>query len=134
MALIVSCSKENDKQPQDEYLIDLDTIHLEHSMKGWELYSWPNGVEWSFSLMAGTNVLKDYEQVINQPLIVNGVDSLKELLMKLPRGEEIAWMSENWLKKIWDSNYNNLMLPPENIVREVDAFCVEYDLILMIAY
>lgn len=128
------CTKENSRETLDPEPIDFDTLVFEHSMKGWELYSWPNGADWNYAVLPGTNVLKDCESVKYQPLVVTGEEDLKQLLSRMPAGEEIAWISEHWLEKIWTTEYEDLMLPPENIVTEMDRFCQERSLILMIAY
>jgi hypothetical protein len=93
---LTSCRTEKNKS--DEIIplsaINFDTIHFEHSMKGWELYSWPNGHDWNYSLLIGTNVLKNYNTVTQQPIKVTGIDSLKMLLPRLPSGEDIFWIGD----------------------------------------
>jgi hypothetical protein len=132
--LILSCSENQTQDPEQFRELDFDTISFDHSMKGWELYSWPNGSDWDYSLMVGTNTLKNYEIVINNPYTVTGLDQLKTMLSKMPADEEIAWMSENWLNNIWTTPCQDLMLPPTEIVTELDDFCVEHQLSLTIAY
>ena len=136
LALIItfSCSDENTRESELLYQINFDTLSIKPSLKGWELYSWPNGVNWNFAILVGTNRLKDYETVTNQSLLVGDLETLIAVLSKMPEGEEIAWMSEHWLEKIWTSNYNDLMLPPDSLVQEVDRFCLEHGLVLMVAY
>lgn len=128
------CTKENTGELEIVNPIDFDTLVFEHSMKGWELYSWPNGVEWNFAVLPGTNTLKNYEQVKYQKIQVTGTESLKKLLAKMPEGEEIIWMSEHWLDKIWTSYFGNLMLPPETVVLDIDEYCIEIGLILTISF
>ncbi|RPH33549.1 MAG: hypothetical protein EHM93_04505 [Bacteroidales bacterium] len=101
----------------------LDTITFTHSMKGWELYSWPLTSSWRYSLMVGTNTIKTLPQVKNNPISVLGEDSLKALLIKLPKGEEIHWIGQQRLYNTWNSDYGNIKLPPRAIQLEIKEFC-----------
>ena len=38
---------------------------IPHSMKGYELYSWPEDSQWHFTLITGTNRDKTLEEVIS---------------------------------------------------------------------
>ncbi len=74
-----------------------------HSMKGYELYSWPEDSQWHFTLITGTNRNKTLEQIISNANIVSedgwvqihvvGVDAIKTVLSKLPQSEEILWLA-----------------------------------------
>lgn len=129
---LLGCSDENGQESLDVMKVDLDTIVFEHSMKGWELYSWPNGNNWYYSILVGTNRLKTYQEVTHNSIIVMGVDSLKLLLDKLPPGEEISWIGEEWLKRIWGDGYGNLSLPDELTRHKIKAYCLDHDLVLNI--
>jgi len=130
----INCSKEKNQEPEPVMLINLDTISFDHSMKGWELYSWPNGNDWNYSILTGTNRLKSYEEITGNKIIVCGKDSLKMLLDKFPVNEEIFWISEGWLDRIWGSNYGNLSLPDSNIIKEIKRYCIQKQLELSISY
>jgi hypothetical protein len=132
--IVFGCTKENTREPDVINDIDFDTLEFEHSMKGWELYSWPNGVDWNFAILPGTNVLKNYDGVISSPYTVTGKELLKTMLSKMPENEEIIWMSEHWLEMIWADYTDDLMLPPEDIVLDIDNFCISNGLILTVAY
>ena len=114
--------------------IDYNTVNFEHSMKGWELYSWPNGDDWNYSVVVGTNILKTYSSVTENPIAVTGISSLKRILEHMPLGEEIVWIGEGWLSQIWSDDYRDLMLPSEDIIYEVNQFFQDSGLLLMIAY
>jgi hypothetical protein len=129
-ALTGGCTKE---EPEMLEQIDFDTVTFEPSMKGWELYSWPNGSEWNYSLLIGTNVTKTYEAVTGNRYKVTGVDSLKLMLAKLPAGEEIFWISENWVERIWDGDSHDLRLPPNAIIEEVEEYCAGHQLVLSVS-
>jgi len=125
-----SCTKEN--QPDPVGLFDMDTLSFARSMKGWELYSWPNGTDWNYSILPGTNRIKSYEEVIHNNILVCGIDSLKMLLDKVPANEEIGWIGEEWLTDCWPYEYGELSLPGKKILDEIQAYCDQKELKLSI--
>ncbi len=131
--LFFSCTKEgpSDGTPLD--VVDLDTITFEHSMKGWELYSWPNGNTWNFALLPGTNRLKSYDEVINSPFRVTGIEMLETMLMKLPDEENIIWIEESWLESIWIESFYDLQLPDMVTVLKVKEFCNSSEIDLVVS-
>jgi hypothetical protein len=76
---------------------------LPHSMKGYELYSWPEYSQWYFTLITGTNRNKTLEEIISNANIISedgwvhihvvGVDAIKTVLSRLPQNEEILWLA-----------------------------------------
>lgn len=124
--------KEEESLPKSAGL-KIDTISFKRSMKGWELYSRPEGNLWTYSFLIGTNTLKTLSQVKNNPIRVVGEDSLKSILNKLPSGEEIMWIGQQWLNETWSSDYGNLKLPPRSIQIEIKEFCDTKNLKLTIA-
>jgi hypothetical protein len=76
---------------------------LPHSMKGYELYSWPEDSQWHFTLITGTNRNKTLEEItfnVNTisedgwvQIHVVGVDAIKTVLSRLPQNEEILWLA-----------------------------------------
>jgi hypothetical protein len=131
--ILFNCSKSTDNEYTAVKKLNLDTLALEHTLKGWELYSWPNGDDYNYSLLIGTNRLKNYEEVISNEITVYGIDSLKLLLAKLPEDEYIFWIGKSWLSSIWKENYKNLGLPDEKTVNEVKSFCIQRKLQLVIS-
>ena len=119
-----SCTKESTSEGIPLDVVDLDTVTFERSMKGWELYSWPNGSEWNFSLVPGTNRLKSYNEVVNSPFRVTGSEMLKTMLLKLPQEETVIWIEESWLESIWIDSYYNLQLPDMVTVLSIKEFCI----------
>ena len=113
--------------------INLDTLSFEHSMKGWELYSWPNGNDWNYSILVGTNRVKSYEEVTGNKIIVTGKDSLKMVLDKFPENENILWIGKEWLSRCWVSDYGNLSLPDDKTINEIKEYCTQKKLILNIS-
>lgn len=101
-------------------------------MKGWELYSWQKGNDWSYSILIGTNRLKSYDEVVKNEIVVTGKDSLKLVLDRFPAGETITWLGPGWLASCWGSDYKNLSLPPQAIIDEIRQYCIDHDLILVV--
>jgi hypothetical protein len=76
---------------------------LPRSMKGFELYSWPEDSQWHFTLITGTNRNKTLEEIIsNEDFIseagwiqiqVVGVDAIKAVLSRVPKNEFIVWLA-----------------------------------------
>jgi len=105
----------------------LDTITFSHSMKGYELYSWPNGNNWNYSILTGTNRLKSYEEVITNKIAVVGKDSLKMLLDKFPVNEEIFWIGHRS-----DGEWSNISFPDQNTIDEIVSYANQKDLKLQV--
>jgi len=129
-----SCSKEPVNREEEIDLLAFDTITLEPSMKGWELYSWPDRNNYSHSLLPGTNRLKTYDEVISNKYVVFGTDSLKMLLARLPENENIFWIGRDWLERCWGVQpFEDLVLPVPLIVKEIEEFCKERGLELSVS-
>lgn len=92
------------------------------SMKGYELYSWPEGDHWVFSLLAGTNREKTLEEIRSSSTILPDLNALKFVLKKIPSGQYITWSSREALS-----------FPPEDILKQVEQACQDQGLILYIA-
>lgn len=127
------CSKENDLEAYPVAVIKLDTLTFYPSMKGWELYSWPNGADWNYSILPGTNRVKSYEEVTTNSILVRGIDSLKMVLDKIPENESIFWIGEEWLERCWGTNYGDLSLPDFMTILEIEAYCIQNNLHLNIS-
>ena len=125
-----SCTKDN-KENTSNPKSSIDTLTVTHSMKGWELYSWPAGNDWHCSIMVGTNRTKTYDEVTSTGtsavhlITVNGVDKLILVLAKFPQDEYITWIGKGWLESSWGANYGNLQLPPQNIIDCITQFCTQ---------
>lgn len=109
----------------------LDTIIFPHSMKGWELYSWPVGSNWKYSLMVGTNSVKTYSSITNNHISVTGEDSLKVFLSRLPFQEEVLWLGKDWLASM-QVDFGEIQLPPRSIQIDIKEFCDNHNLKLTI--
>src|SRR5215212_4686589 len=66
---------------------------LQKSMKGYEMYSWRVKGRWHYSVLAGTNRAKNYDEITSSESARIGSEALKEELKKIPKGEEVFWRS-----------------------------------------
>jgi hypothetical protein len=131
-AFLISCSKDNTQKADTYNASRIDTMVFLHSIKGWELYSWPQGNSWIYSIIIGTNRIKTYNEVTSNTIKVSGKDSLRLLLNKFPEDEYLLWIGEGWLSNCWNSNSGDLSLPPDDTLNEIKQYCIEKDLILLI--
>jgi hypothetical protein len=109
-----------------------DTSSLPRSMKGYELYSWEKDGKWHFTLTTGTNRLKSVEEIISGESTVSedgwvktsvtSVDDIKEVLARLPPGEEVSWIGQQWREQA-GTKTGGIILPPEKIIQELQEHC-----------
>lgn len=105
---------------------------LPHSMKGYELYSWQVGDNWYFTLITGTNRIKTYEEITSDENIesdwvkitVKGVNSIKEILSRLPKNEWVSWSN---------SRLPQFTLPNEEMVEDIKNYCEKAGLKLLLS-
>ena len=132
-----ACTKDNSETKQ-ETDSSIDTLVVPHQTKGYELYSWPEGNEWFFSVMVGTNSIKSYAEVISinpsavHLITVTGFDKLKAVLARFPENEYITWIGKKWLQSAWVDSYGNLQLPPQNNIDDITNFCTQRKLNLQV--
>lgn len=118
---------------------------LPHSLKGYELYSWyiEQEDEWYFTLITATNRLKTYKEITSVEkdrvveegwvkITVKEVDSLKDLLERLPKGEAVVWIDGTWLKHILGEG-GNFAFPDRHVVDEIERHCRQLGLELHLA-
>ena len=91
------------------------------AFKGMDLYSWkPEGKDWHFSLLPGTNRLKPRELIMNPEDTVVGLESLRPVLSKLAKGELLGWQ-----------NLADEPLP-DDLRKEIEALCKQLDVKLYV--
>ena len=56
-------------------------------MKGYELYSWQNGAQWSFSLLEGTNREKTLAEIQSPDVALKGLEALQPALENIAAGQ-----------------------------------------------
>jgi hypothetical protein len=95
------------------------------SMKGYELYSWKIKGHWYYSLLPGTNRLKSYEEITAPSIVRRDAEGLKSELQKLPRGEEVFWMSDSpaGASKSAAGQLLNVKHPSRKRIKGVKAIC-----------
>lgn len=129
---VAACSKETSDIQAPANPNVADTARFPHSMKGWELYSWPSGAAWKYSILEGTNRLKTYEEVTTNTIVVTGEDALKRMLDKFIAGEFITWIGPGWLHACWSEDSKDLALPPQGILEDIKGYCTAKQLTLQI--
>ncbi len=94
-------------------------------MKGWEVYSWPACGDWNYAVLYGTNALKTYNQVTGVQastafvIRVWGKAQFKAFLLRVPAGQTVSMIGEDWLRSSWGAGtYGDLRLPPPAILSE----------------
>lgn len=108
------------------------------AMKGYELYSWPEGGEWHLSLLTGTDRVKTYAEVTGQEsapgalLTAGTVGDLLTALDRLPSGAQVIWRGAEPLEQI-GMEPQNLALPPQPIISDVVEHAEEVGVTLIIA-
>ncbi|OGO06772.1 MAG: hypothetical protein A2Y92_05685 [Chloroflexi bacterium RBG_13_57_8] len=100
-------------------------------MKGYELYSWEGNGRWHFTLITGTNRNKTLEEIISGEDIesengwvkisASGVEGIKDVLNRVPEGEVVSWNEGQFVLPA-EQSLIKLVLPPEDIVREVETY------------
>ena len=139
--LFTACTKDDpDCDCSASLPVKFESIVIESSMKGWELYSWPADVEgcnqWNYALLPGTNKLKSYGEVTSDTVLkVTGEQHLKLLLSKFPTNEHILWVGEKWLSNVWGQssiNHGNLKLPFTSVINDIKQHCIVSQLKLSI--
>jgi hypothetical protein len=133
--IISGCSHENKEVAR---LPNPGDLAVTHSMKGWELYSLPQGNTWKFSFLIGTNRLKSLSEVTssNSAVVlirVTGVDSAKMVLDKFPQGESITLIGQDLLQNVWQGQYGNLQLPPQAVIDQLKSFAMQKGLTVTVA-
>lgn len=83
-------------------------------LKGYELYSWQVDGDWYFSVQAGTNRLKTYEEVTDAAAALAGADAIIVELEGLGEGAEVIWITEE---------FQGFSLPPGETVDLIKERC-----------
>lgn len=107
---------------------DIDS--LPSSMKGYELYSWQEKSKWHFTLITGTNRNKTAEEIISAESYISetgwvnihctGLAELKAAIGKVPAGEWLIWCDSGFVP-----DGENLVLPPQEIIAEIEQFAAD---------
>ena len=104
------------------------------ALKGYELYSWKVKGRWHYALLAGTNRAKSYDEIISPANERVGIAALEAELKKLPRGEEVFWMSaaHAGVLKPRAKGAAVLELPSRQRIRRIKAYCDKHGVKLVL--
>ncbi len=103
---------------------------LPRSMKGYELYSWEENGQWHYTIITGTNRVKTMEEITSEEDFISeigwvnihvvGLDAVKDVLSRLPRGESVFWCGELHIGE--QSGQISLQLPSKQIVDAISVY------------
>lgn len=106
---------------------------LPSSMKGYELYSWPEDDGWHFTLITGTNRSKTIEEITSGETSISesgwviisciGEEAIKTALGKVLPGEWVSWCDGSFI-----SGDGALALPPQEIIDNIRSYAAEHGL------
>lgn len=131
LALIIACEKEPVLNIREGMDFKPDTIAIESSVKGWELYSWQSNTSWRYSLIVGTNRIKTSADILSNPYNVNGKEQLKILLRKLPIGEQIIWIGPEWIGQNISGVTDDVYEMPSLLTQyDIHSFCEKRTILL----
>jgi hypothetical protein len=97
----------------------------QQAMKGYELYSWKRDGIWYYSLVAGTNRSRSYEEVTSEKNTIKGTSALRAQLERLPKGTEVIWTTgiDPSVIKSATGKSPKLELPSGERVRKIKKYC-----------
>ncbi len=101
------------------------TAYGQNPGKGYELYSWKVKGRWHYSLHAGTNRAKSYEEITSGGAERIGIEAIKDELKKIPKGEEVFWRSaaHPGMEKPRAKGSPILELPSRKRIKYIRAYC-----------
>ncbi|MEK6322419.1 MAG: hypothetical protein AABN33_12130 [Acidobacteriota bacterium] len=107
----------------------------QRSMKGYELYSWKVKGRWHYSILAGTNRAKTYDEITSRSAERIGIEALEAELKKILRGEEVFWMGDApaGAKRGLADQATSLKHPSRKRIERVRAICDKLGIKLKLA-
>jgi hypothetical protein len=114
--------------------LDLTTISQKYPLasNGYELLTWQKDGQWVFTLLAGTNRQKSFDEILaagneysDSELIkvtVVGVDNFKQLINHLPKSEWITWGGMDLAGEV-PTGTVYFSYPPDEMMDEVITYC-----------
>jgi len=110
------------------------------AFKGYELLTWQKDGAWVFTLLAGTNRQKSFDEILTAEntfsttelfkVTVIGADSFKELINHLPKSEWITWGGMVLQGEVSSSTLY-FTYPPNEIVDELIKYCKDRGITLV---
>lgn len=114
--------------------LDLTAISQKYPLasKGYELLTWQKDGEWVFTLLAGTNRQKSFDEILaagNEysateliKVTVVGEDNFKKLIDHLPKSEWITWGGMDLAGEV-PTGTVYFSYPPDEMMDELIAYC-----------
>jgi hypothetical protein len=120
---------------------DSPVDRLPHSLKGYELYSWPVNGLWHFALVTGTNRDKTLDEIISTENIISadgwvhvhtvGLDAVKTLLGRVPQNEYISWLGQLRSQQT-PLDGVNITLPTSSVIDKIKEYAAKQGLNLVV--
>lgn len=132
--IAMGCPCSSDEEVTDLPLYEPFTGTIPASMKGYEMYSWREGGDWTFTLITGTNRLKTHDEITAVENEVDGdflkvtvrsLSGIKSLLDLVPANQSVAWISD-------PSRVKGFSMPPVGTVNDIKSHCDERQLDLLL--
>ena len=101
------------------------TAYGQNSEKGYELYSWKVKGRWHYSIHAGTNRAKSYDEITSSGIERIGIEAIKDELKKIPKGETVFWRSaaHPGVEKPRAKGSPILELPSRKRIKHIRSYC-----------
>ena len=114
----------------------VEPVLLPQSMKVYELYSWQEQEAWYFTLITGTTCNTAIEEIKASEnveaadgwvkITVAGTDELKDLLVRLPEGENVFWVDGLFAPA-------EFAKPSAEVIDEIHAHCQDLGLVFYVS-
>jgi len=92
--------------------------------RGYELYSWKIKNHWYYSLLPKTDRPKSFDEITAAKSIKRDAAGLTTALQKLPKGEEVAWMSDSPTAVRPSENRGiSIKHPSRNRIKHIKSIC-----------
>lgn len=130
--------------PTPVTVITLDTSALADTYplasKGYELLTWQKDGQWVFTLLAGTNRQKSFDELLTAEntyssteilkVTVIGEEEFKKLLGHLPKSEWITWGGMDLAGEV-PAGTVYFSYPPDDLIKELVAYCKSLGITLL---
>lgn len=122
--------------------LDLNTLAAKYPLasKGYELLTWQKDGQWVFTLLAGTNRQKIFEEILTADnsytsteiikVTVVGEDEFKKLLDHLSKSEWITWGGMDLAGEV-PAGTIYFSYPPDETINELVAYCKSLGITLL---
>lgn len=114
--------------------LDLDDLAEKYPLaaKGYELVSWQKDGEWVYTLLAGTNRQKSFDEILAEEntftateifkITVVGEEAFKDVINRLSKGEWITWGGMNLAGEV-PAGTLYFSYPDQKIMEDLIKYC-----------